>query len=307
MTDSVPAVCPSCGRANEGQASCSGCGLPLAQKSAEPPKEYPDLGGGTKLPTAGRSGQAFASPPAPIPAAPERPSLRAAPPEPLLPTGIEYILRSAFSIIFLLVLAAAATLLFVYHRQSERPAVVVPRLTETYLSALAGADFDSAYDFFSHGARSHCTITEFRQLRGGDIWIVKNIKPVRIEPDSVVVSYDWSTPSREPITVYMLWAKEEGRWVVPYNLNLLKGVEAAVASNNPDVALLDSQEAVRVNPRDPIARASYCEAAFFRKFYEQALPECRTTLELASKYPSNISPERLRHVQMLVSRLEKGS
>lgn len=233
--------------------------------------------------------------------------MRAAAPLPLLPSGPWYVVKSALSILSLVVLAGAAALLFIYQRRAQRPEALVPRLAGRYLASLAAGDYASAYDFLTPDAKARCSIDEFRRLRGPDAWTIKDVKLARLEPDAAVVSYGWSAPGQAPLTVYMTMVLAGDQWQVPFNLNLLRGVEDAVRGNDPDKALFDSQEAVRVDPRDPIARASSCESAFFRKLYDQALPECRAALDLAGKYPSNISQERLQHIQELASLLEKRS
>lgn len=239
--------------------------------------------------------------------APKEPALRAPARPPLLPTGLGYVIKSALSILSLVVLAAATAVIFIYQRRARGVEGGVPRLAERYLTALASADYATAYDFLSPKAQARCSKQEYRRLRGEGVWTIKDVKLAKLEADAAVVSYAWSVEGRAPVTIYLPFELVAGRWLVPFNLNLLRGVEDAVRRNDPDLALLDSQEAVRVAPRDPIARASSCEAAFFRKLYDQAVPECRAALALAAEYPSNISAQRLEHVRALNALLEKGS
>ncbi|MBI3553820.1 MAG: hypothetical protein HY077_15100 [Elusimicrobia bacterium] len=260
-------------------------------------------GAPVELPKAGHREPIPFSAPA---ARPTKAVKRKAPKPPLLPAGILYVVKSALSIAFLLILSVAGVLLVLSQRESQGPKDAAPRLAKRYLSALSITDYASAYYLLSLAAQARCTMDEFRKMRGPGVWTWGNLQVVAAEPDAAEVSYDWSAPDKPQQTVYMFFVRENDRWVVPYNLNLLKRVEDAMRENDPDLALLESQEAVRVNPRDPMARAYLCEAANFRKLYEQAKPECRAALELIGKYPSNLSEQSVVHLKAVAAALEQG-
>jgi hypothetical protein len=260
-----------------------------------------------ELPKAGRSGQSFEAPPLKTTKrAATKAIKRASVPLMLLPTGFGYILKSGISIAFLLILSATAGLLFLSHRQSLGPKASIPRIAQRYLSSLAITDYASAYYMLSAAAQARCSMDDFRRLRGPGEWKISDVKLVHIEPEAGEVSYLWSAPDQPQRTAYIFFIRENDRWVVPYNFNVLKEVEEAVRVNNPDLALLDSQEAVELNPRDPMARAYLCEAAYFRKFYDQAQAQCQTAVDLSAKYPSSLSPQSLAHIKLILSILEHG-
>jgi hypothetical protein len=260
------------------------------------------------IPSAGRREQTFETQPAapkPLAKPPTKQPLRGAPPVPLLPAGFFYILKSGLAISFMVGVAIVAGLIFLWQRQAQQPAVAVPRLARHYLSALSVTDYASAYYLLSVAAQARCSMDEFRELRGPGEWKWSDLRLERIERDAAEVSYRWSSAGQEAQTVHLFFLRENDRWVVPFNLGLLKKVEDAMRSNDPDLALLESQEAVRVNPRDPMARAYLCEAAYFRKLYDQAKPECAAALDLAQKYPSSLTPQSVGHLQTLSAAMEK--
>ncbi len=293
----APAVCPVCADNCEGRVSCGRCGLPLQGRVPQPIRG---------LPPAKRLEQPFSyieqTPTAPAIPPPAK-TRRENTPAPLLPAGTAYILKSAFAILFLLSLTAGVLLLFLYQRQASSPASSAPRAANRYLMALARADYAEAYGMLSISAAARGPADEFRRLRGPGEWSWANLKLVALEPDAALLSYDLSVQGQSPQTLYLFLVKENGNWVVPFNLNLLKDVEDAMRRSDPDLALLKSQEAVRVNPRDPMARAYLCEASYFRKLPEQARPACAAALELASKYPSNLSAQSLQHAQDILAKL----
>jgi len=257
------------------------------------------------LPAAGRRDQSFTEPAPRAKPAATKTVKRAAPAPPLLPAGAAYIIKSAFAIVFLIVLAGAGVLLMLSQMESQSAKAAAPRLARRYLTALATIDYANAYYLLSIPAQARCTIDEFRRMRGPGVWDWGNLKLVASERDAAEMSYEWSTPGHPKQTVYLFFIRENDRWVVPYNLQLMKRVEDAMRHNDPDLALLESQEAVRVNPRDPMARAYLCEAANYRKMYDQAKTECAAALALSAKYPSSLTPqsiERLKTVNASLAR-----
>lgn len=321
MAESGPKTCSLCGEISAGSAACPRCGsaLPtgaaLPQAGSSPGLPHTEIRHGAasyepapvELPKAGRSDQSFAAPPtkATKRAAPKTVK-RARVPLMIWPTGLGYIVKSGVSIAFLLILTAAAGLIFLSRYEAQGPRASIPRIAQRYLSSLAITDYASAYYLLSEAAQARCSMDDFRRLRGAGEWTISNVKLVEFEPEAGVVSYLWSAAGQPPTTAYLFFVHEKDRWVVPYNFNVLKEVEEAVRTNNPDMALLDSQEAVELNPRDPMARAYLCEAAYFRKFYDQAHAQCQTAVDLSAKYPSNLSAQSLAHIKLILSLLEHG-
>jgi hypothetical protein len=274
------------------------------------PTNEPPAGEGV-LPQAGRREKKLFedAPPTPLPPPPTSPKntvKRAAPREPLLPAGFEYLIKSALSITFLAGLAIAGILLVGWQMSSMSAKNAAPRLASRYLSALANTDYGSAYYMLSAQSQARCTMDDYRKMRGPGEWVWGNVKLLSTEKDAAELSYDWAAPGQQKQTVYLFAVRENDRWVISYNLNLLRAVEDAIRQSDPDLALLDSQEAVRVNPRDPMARAYLCEAANFRQLYDQARTECTAALKLASRYPSNLSEQSVEHLKTVLAGLDEG-
>jgi hypothetical protein len=186
-----------------------------------------------------------------------------------------------------LVIAAAAAYYFYY--DYHKPAKEIPRAAAEYLDTLSRQDFEGAYALLSDESRAHCTLEEFRAFREDTPWTWSDAQLINLEPDAAIVKYRLMVKGKPPSDDYLMFLRQDGQWVRPYNWNLLRRAEDAFDTNNPDMALLLAQEAVRINPRDPMARGYLCEAVYYRKVPEETEKECALALQLSTVYPSKLS------------------
>jgi hypothetical protein len=129
----------------------------------------------------------------------------------------------------------------------------------------------------------------------------------RLEHEAAVVKYRLlvkGQPAKEDFLIFLL---EDGRWVRPYNWNLLQRVEDAFARDDPDMALILAQEAVSIDSRDPMARGYLCEAVYYRKVPEETARECAAALQLSRTYPSNLSLKSLYHLHAILGDTYKNA
>ncbi len=222
MAESPPKACSLCGEIGAGGTTCARCGsaLPtetaLPQAGSSPGLPHTEVRHGMagydttpqELPKAGRrEPQSFAAPAMRTPKrAAKKPGKRASIPFVLLPSGFGYIVKSGFSIAFLLILAAAIGLLTLAHYESQGPKASIPRLAARYLSALAATDYASAYYLLSAAAQARCSIDDYRRLRGAGEWTISDIKLVALEPEAGEVSYRWSAADQPAVTAYLFFA-----------------------------------------------------------------------------------------------------
>ena len=204
----------------------------------------------------------------------------------------------------LVLAAAAAVLIYANHHRPEKE---LPRAAAQYLDALSRQDFAGAYAMLSKAARTYCTLEEFTNLREATAWTWSDPRIARLEPEAAVVQYRLAVAGRPPGDDFLIFLREDGRWVRPFNWNLLQRAETAFERNDPDMALILSQEAVRIDPRDPMARGYLCEAVYYRKVPAETEKECSLALRLSETYPSKLTLKSLYHLHAILGDTYKNS
>jgi len=316
-------VCGNCGFHNAvAKNYCDQCGtpLPLAPAPGTSPDAIPQTAvrssgkapkgpapkitqpppGGFAVPSAGRMERPG---PAYVPAG------NYVPPPPPTEASLTHLRRRDswqklyFWMPLFLIAGAAAYLYYDYYK----PTKAIPRATAKYLDALSHLDFPTAYGLLSQKAQAHCTLEEFRNLREPKTWTWSDVQIVRLEPEAAVVKYRLSVENQPPTDDFIIFLLENGQWVRPYNWNLLHRAEDAFSRNDPDMALILAQEAVRINPRDPMARGYMCEAVYYRRVPAETANECALALQLSETYPSKLSPKSLYHLHAILGDTYKNS
>lgn len=197
----------------------------------------------------------------------------------------------------LLLLAGVGAFLYDHYR----PRKALPRLAAQYLDSLSRQDISGAYALLSRESRAHCTQEEFQALRDRTPWTWSDIEITRLEDDAAVVKYRLNIAGKAPSDDFLTFLREGDAWVRPFNWNLLQRAEQAFARNDPDMALLLAQAAVRINPRDPVARGYLCEAVYYRRVPGATQKECSLALELSRTYPSKLSTKSLYHLHAILA------
>jgi hypothetical protein len=326
-------VCPNCEFKNSPQKNyCDACGTEIrlvqggSTAPSEPPKTLTSRTGfanppvpqapseGMNLPQAGRSGQNFeAAEPPRVEAPPKKPAAEKPEPRrvpmnrPYLPGGIAYFAKSVLAILAMIAMGGGALLGLLLVRRAQSADVLVPKLAKHYLESLVDNDYATAYDMLTAGARSNCTLDEFRLLRDTTPWSWSNLTMAKIEPDAVIMQYDLNVQGRLPIRDTLVFVHENHRWARPYNWPVLAKAEEAFERNDPDLAIMKANEAVRLDPRDPMARGYLCESVYFRKLTDRVEPACRTALELAQRYPSKLTAKSLFHLHTILADTYKNA
>lgn len=264
---------------------------------------------GFSLPKAGRSEQSYTPVNTPLPKRDGTPTPARVTPgsRSFMSGGADYFFKSVAAILFLALLAVVLGFALFQRFFASKPQLVVPRLAEQYLNALSQNDFMTAYAMLSPQAQAQSSIDEFRQLRDTTPWTWSNIEIKTTEPDAMLVQYDLALQGRPPQKDYLLFVKQGERWVRPYTWGLVRKAELAFDRGDADMAALVSQAATTVDPRDPMARGYLCEALYYRKLADAAERECRTAVELASKYPSKLTPKSLYHLHAILGDTYKNS
>lgn len=188
-----------------------------------------------------------------------------------------------------------------YWYEGRKPEVLVPRLAARYLNALRANDYETAYSHFSESARKNTTLEEFKASRDATAWSWANLELKHREAGAILLRYDLAVQGSPSRSDHILFVKEGGRWVRPYNWTLMRKVEDAFEKGNPDVGLLIAQTAAAINPRDPMARGYLCEAAYYRKAPEETVQQCLDALKLAQVYPSNLSLKSIYHLHAILA------
>ena len=326
-------ICPNCEFKNSTQKNyCDACGTEIrlvqggSTAAQEPPKTLTSRTAfpanpappqpqaappqsGFSLPQAGRTGQSFDAPepkaePAPAPAprpSAERPARGVPMDRPYLPGGAAYFAKSVLAILAMIAMGAAAVMVLLLARRQRSADVLVPRMAQQYLDSLASNDYATAYNMLTAGSRANCTLDEFRLLRDTTPWTWSNLALSKIEPDAVVMQYDLAVTGRPPIRDTLVFVNENGKWARPYNWPVLAKAEEAFERNDPDLAILKAQQAVELDPRDPMARGYLCESVYFRRVTDRVEAACKSALDLAARYPSKLTEKSLYHLHAILA------
>jgi tetratricopeptide (TPR) repeat protein len=327
-------VCAACGFQNSvAKNYCDKCGRSIVELGAiapPPPTRLPGAAG-TDIPaTVIRRGPAPGAPPPPGPKAPSGPAAPPSSPAPFAQPGTGGLddlwaapaplaeespsgpppasTRARVLNAALMLLAAAAVgAAFLVWRRSQRPEILVPKLTARYLDALKAHDYSAAYGMFSDLAKKNCTEEEFRASRSDADWTWSKLRLAHVEPGAVLMEYDLQVAGQPDRTDHVLFTLENGRWTRPYNWTLMNQVEAAFENGDPDKGLILAQAAATVNPRDPMAWGYLCEAAYYRKAPTVAVPRCEKALSLARTYPSDLTLKSLYHLHAILADMENNA
>ncbi|OGR85714.1 MAG: hypothetical protein A3J74_10025 [Elusimicrobia bacterium RIFCSPHIGHO2_02_FULL_57_9] len=280
-------TCGQCGFRNSVQKNyCDQCGNPFAP--------------GHDLPAAGRYAPLMGITPPPIkPSTAARTTQRK--PASQRWMAAAYRIRSIGSLIFLICLAFGLFTLGLDYWKTVNPQKAVPRQAASYLTALSQGDYANAYYSLSSVARARCSLEEFRLHQSAVNWTWNGLNLIKKEPDLMMVEYYIAHPGKEPEKNYLTFVLEDGHWALPFNEHILKNVKKLFKQKNIDMALIRAQEALTVNPRDPVARAYFCQASHWHKLPAQAGRECALALKLHQDYPSQISPAALKHVRAIAN------
>ncbi len=279
-------VCASCGFENAAAKNyCDRCGVPLS----------------LAIPPAGRlqsGAPSAASEQLQIPSAPAR-------------TGAVYSrLRQKDrrqTWLFVLPLLALAAVAGTLYHNSHTPEKMLRQAAAQYLDALQRQDFQAAYELLSQESKSQCSLEEFQAQRQAPPWSWSDVQVLRLEPANALVQYRLAIPGQAPSEDFLFFAQEGGRWVRPYNWTLLKKAEAAFDQNTPELALILSQAATRINPRDPMAQGYLCEAIYYRRAPLETEQACAAALELSRTTPSKLSPQSLYHLHAILADTRKNA
>lgn len=236
----------------------------------------------------------WGKPPAPTPAAPRAATAARR------PTKSDVWQRVANAAGAIVGLVTAASILW-YWQESRRPEVVVPKLGAVYLEALRGQDYARAYALFSDEARRSCTLQEFAVFRDTTPWTWSKLRIEHQEPGAILLAYELQAQGLAPRTDHLLFTEEGRRWTRPYNWVLMRKVEEAFARGDADGGMLMAQVAATIDPRDPLAWSYLCQGAYYRKAPQDAELRCRTALELARTYPSNLTLKSLYHLHAILA------
>ena len=324
---SLAKICGNCSFKNAvAKKYCDRCGTPmaLAPATAEPPPgEGPPktaLRRSTKSGPAPKGTPPNIAPPPPGLSIPQALRLDPGGPAPV-PEG-QYIpppppteasmtrlrLRDARqSMFFWVPITALCTAAAFLYYDYQKPQSAIPRAAAQYLNALSRGNVPAAYALLSRDSQAHCTMDEFRLGREDTPWTWAGIRLARLESEAAVVKYRLNVAGKPPADDFLIFLLEDGRWVRPYNWNLLQRAEDAFARNDPDMALILSQEAVSIDPRDPMARGYLCEAVYYRKVPAETEHECAAALQLSQVYPSKLSLKSLYHLRAILGDTYKNA
>jgi tetratricopeptide (TPR) repeat protein len=300
-------LCSQCEFANSPSKNfCDACGTDLSVQASAPAPQGPAAG--TTLPQAGRARSIAENAPIPEPEKPKSEVKYYSNEE----SKVLKALKAAFwttaravhhALVFLIMAGAAAAVVFagLHALRVTRPTHIVLKLGQKYLDALRTNDYATAYGMLSEESKNTCTMDEFRLLRSTAAWTWSGLKVALAEKDLVVLEYDLEVEGRAPILDTLSFVKEDGEWVRPYNWHWIKAAEDSFARNDPDMALIKAGDAVRIDPRDPMARGYLCESVYYRKLPARAAIECRIALELAAHIPSKLSERSLYHLHDILA------
>lgn len=269
-------LCGGCSFKNSPQKNyCDRCGASLAAgagpdapgpepEPGEIPKTVlrrsnPSAPEGLRLPQAGRVEQG--APPTPPPTGPLRKKTTSRVVSRSKP-GLAPLIKTLLAV---LVLGGAGSQ-YLRYNDPKRTAL---ETAENYLNFIRLKDGPAAYDLLSVQARANCDFAEFQALISGRAFADEAVDPSQIRLGENTASVPYGKIGAELFLV-----REQGRWAVPYNENLIARAREALGRGDADMALLLSRSASRVSPEDPEARGLLCQAYALRKMDTELQNEC---------------------------------
>lgn len=269
-------LCAGCSFKNSIQKNyCDRCGGSLtggeAQNAPEPesgeiPKTVlrrsnPAEPEGLSLPQAGRVEQG--PPPTPVPTG----TLRKKTTSRVVSRSKPSLVPLARTILAVLVLGGAG---YQYRRHNDPKRTALLAAGE-YLGLIHLRDGLAAYPLLSSQSRANCGKEEFLILLNAPgrapADIALDPSKIRLQENTANIPY-----GKENDSLFLV--REEGRWAVAYNQNLLDRAREALRRGDADMALLLSQSALRISPEDPAAHGLLCRAYVLRKMDAEVQNEC---------------------------------
>lgn len=274
-------ICSKCKAKNSPQKNyCDLCGTPLSQPAPEAPgpreipltvrvDKKPQAQPSFNLPLAGRAEPALAAPaPAPITSTKtsKKKTTSSASPHPSSSVAIPW-----FPALLALLAAGGAWQYHAYNKP-ERAAV---RAADEYFGDLLRQDYPRAYDLLSTQARANCDIGRFQESLPPPLPSWPGLTLSHMEGDTALLRYSGGS---------LFMVLDDGRWSVPYANHFTAKAADAVAHHDPDIAVLQAQAAVSINPRDPASRGLLCEAYLEHHMAQEAQKECAVAVDLSGKF-----------------------
>lgn len=212
--------------------------------------------------------------------------------------------QNLYFLLALLALAAGGGAVYLDRHDPAREALAV---AGQYLDALSRQDLPAAYALLTTAAQAHCPEADFRTGREGAAWTWSDAKIVRLESEAATIKYLLRVPGQPPREDFLAFQREGGRWRRPHNGQMLQKAQDALDRSNPDLALILAQEAARIDPRDPAARAFLCEAVYSRGIAAETERQCLQALDLSARQPSQLSAKSLRNIRAILGDTYKNS
>ena len=200
------------------------------------------------------------------------------------PGGLDYFLSSVIALLAVVVMGVLSVLYVINLLHKDSPSSVVPRLAGLYLNALAVNDYGTAYPMLSETSRLHCSSLEFSRLGDPSPWSWANLRLVLLEPDLAIVEYDRLSAQKRPSRRTLLFVREGGKWMIPFDDPALSRARQALTMGQSELALVEAQQAFAVDAHDAQALATVCAAERGLKL-AQAEADCRAADDTAKRYP----------------------
>ncbi|MFH1619256.1 MAG: hypothetical protein ABIG11_05060 [bacterium] len=174
-------------------------------------------------------------------------------------------------------------------------APAIPRLYLTmtarkYLRQHSAGNYEGTYWMLSKAARSFTNPDEYIRFNreyysGRQAWQFKNIKPLLVEKDAALITYQLKEGTAPWTNDYLSFTREDGTWVRPYIFNLVEMIEEAGAVGDFPQALFLSQKLHLVDPLEPRGLGYLCDTEYQMGLYDKAAESCKKTLEASQLLP----------------------
>lgn len=267
-----PKVCAKCAQKNAAAKNyCDRCGASLAAGNSLPPAGRAEF---IPLPEA----------PAAAPRTGPRTGPRTAAKTGSRRAASRKVIATIAGPLQILAIAAAAGAGIYRYYAYFKPENAIPRAVEAYLTALSRWDAGEAYALLSSPTRANCTLEEFQALQEATSWTWSDASIVKRAGQTALVRYTRLAEGRAPRQERLFLTLEAGAWRVAFNNNLLRDSETALSLDDPDIAIMRAQAAVRVNEADPLARSALCRAYQFRRLKAEADQECEQAAKLGEMF-----------------------
>ena len=207
-----------------------------------------------------------------------------------------------------LFLLVSGTVLFVHtQRTRNTPAKTILKTAGDYLFALKQKNFAAAYAMLSEESKRSVSPNRFEEMQDPSVWTFDDVRIDWITDRAAFVRFKLLVSAQPMEEDGILFVRDAGQWRRSYWGHLADDIEAAVESADYTRALRLTNDALGLDPYDPMTNAYACEVSFRLGNYATAEPACQKALKTSEKFPARLGPEGIFQIHLMLADMYRRS